>query len=76
MSTEKEKTGNCVGVKELFIGGVIGGLIGAAAALLLAPKSGEELRKNLNIKQLVESSVDKVKDTASGLVKHDDEPYS
>lgn len=33
--------------KDFLIGGLIGGLIGAAAALLLAPKSGKELRSDL-----------------------------
>ncbi|MFC4077026.1 YtxH domain-containing protein [Salinithrix halophila] len=33
--------------KDLFIGAVIGGVIGATAALLLAPKSGRETRKDL-----------------------------
>jgi len=33
--------------KDLLIGGLIGGMIGAAAALLLAPKSGKELRSDL-----------------------------
>ncbi|WP_100487533.1 YtxH domain-containing protein [Sporolactobacillus pectinivorans] len=77
MGTEKcEKTCNCAGAKELFIGGVIGGLIGAATALLLAPKSGEETRQDLHIKELLNSGVDKVKQTASSLIKKDDEPYS
>ncbi|TGB00137.1 YtxH domain-containing protein [Sporolactobacillus shoreae] len=77
MGTEKcEKTCGSVGAKELFIGGVIGGLIGAAAALLLAPKSGEEIRKDLHIKELVANGIDKVKQTASDLVKKDEEPFS
>lgn len=33
--------------KDFLIGGLIGGMIGAAAALLLAPKSGKELRSDL-----------------------------
>ncbi|NSL51324.1 YtxH domain-containing protein [Calidifontibacillus erzurumensis] len=36
------------GGKEFFIGVMIGGLVGAAAALLWAPKSGRELRSNIN----------------------------
>lgn len=31
-----------------FLGAIIGGVVGAAAALLLAPKSGKELRNTLN----------------------------
>ena len=34
--------------KEFIVGTVIGGVIGAATALLLAPKSGKELRTDLN----------------------------
>ncbi|QKG85238.1 hypothetical protein GXN76_12645 [Kroppenstedtia pulmonis] len=34
--------------KDLFIGAVIGGVIGATAALLLAPKSGRETRRELS----------------------------
>lgn len=34
--------------KDFMIGALIGGLIGAATALFLAPKSGRDLRLNLN----------------------------
>ncbi len=34
--------------KDFIIGTIIGGVIGAATALFLAPKSGKELRHNLN----------------------------
>jgi gas vesicle protein len=34
--------------KDFFVGAIIGGVIGAAAALLLAPKTGKELRNDLN----------------------------
>lgn len=33
--------------KDLLIGAVVGGLLGAATALLFAPKSGRELRSNI-----------------------------
>lgn len=33
--------------KDFLLGAVVGGLIGAAAALLLAPKSGRELREDI-----------------------------
>ncbi|WNR43245.1 YtxH domain-containing protein [Paenibacillus roseipurpureus] len=33
--------------KDLLIGAVVGGLVGAAAALLFAPKSGRELRSDI-----------------------------
>ncbi|EIJ79296.1 hypothetical protein PB1_17104 [Bacillus methanolicus PB1] len=41
------------GSKEFMIGAIIGGVIGAAAALFFAPKSGKELRSNLNKQVLV-----------------------
>jgi gas vesicle protein len=34
--------------KNFIAGAVIGGVVGAAAALLLAPKAGKEIRSNLN----------------------------
>lgn len=40
----------CKGDSGFLIGAVLGGLIGAGAALLLAPKSGEETRKDLKQK--------------------------
>ncbi|OCT11912.1 hypothetical protein A8709_29045 [Paenibacillus pectinilyticus] len=33
--------------KDLLIGAVVGGVVGAAAALLFAPKSGRELRSDI-----------------------------
>lgn len=33
--------------KDFIVGSLIGGLVGAATALLLAPKSGKEMRNNL-----------------------------
>lgn len=33
--------------KDFFIGALVGGIVGAAASLLLAPKSGKELRSDL-----------------------------
>jgi gas vesicle protein len=38
---------NKVDGKDFIIGAVVGGLLGAMAALLLAPKSGRELRKDI-----------------------------
>jgi gas vesicle protein len=38
---------NKVDGKDFIIGAVVGGLLGAMAALLLAPKSGSELRKDI-----------------------------
>jgi len=37
------------GSKEFLLGAIIGGLVGAATALFLAPKSGKEIRNDINI---------------------------
>ena len=42
------------GFGEYFAGFVIGGLVGAAAALLLAPQSGEETRTLIKDKSVAE----------------------
>ncbi len=49
MSNQENKTneGN-INAKDFVIGTLIGGIVGAATALLLAPKSGKELRTDLN----------------------------
>ncbi|WP_078430108.1 YtxH domain-containing protein [Alkalihalobacterium alkalinitrilicum] len=39
--------------KDFLIGSLIGGIVGASAALLLAPKSGKELRSNINEQALL-----------------------
>ncbi len=44
--SEKENTQ--VNGKDFVIGALVGGIIGAAAALLLAPKSGRELRGDIS----------------------------
>jgi len=36
------------GSKEFLMGAIIGGLVGAATALFLAPKSGQEMRNEIN----------------------------
>ncbi|MGG7621047.1 YtxH domain-containing protein [Robertmurraya sp. GLU-23] len=49
--TEKENRQNVnetSGSKEFLLGAIIGGLVGAATALFLAPKSGKEMRTDLN----------------------------
>lgn len=38
---------NNMNAKDFLVGTLIGGLVGAAAALLLSPKSGKELRGDL-----------------------------
>ncbi|WJV31314.1 YtxH domain-containing protein [Rossellomorea sp. AcN35-11] len=39
---------NNINSKDFMIGTLIGGIVGAATALLLAPKSGKDLRHDLN----------------------------
>ncbi|WP_078597153.1 YtxH domain-containing protein [Evansella clarkii] len=46
------KNGNSMDTKDFLIGAIIGGVIGATSAMLLAPKSGRELRENINEKAL------------------------
>ncbi|MCO7126227.1 YtxH domain-containing protein [Sporolactobacillus shoreicorticis] len=77
MSSENEKC-SCSGtsVKELVLGGIIGGAIGASIALLFAPKSGVEMRRDLSVKEFVDSGVEKVKQVATSLLHKDDEPFS
>jgi gas vesicle protein len=50
--TNERSVGNS-GSKEFIIGAIIGGVIGAAAALFFAPKSGKELRSKLNEQTVV-----------------------
>lgn len=42
------KNNDGINSKDFLIGTLIGGIVGAATALLLAPKSGKELRDDLN----------------------------
>lgn len=44
---EKQET-DSLKLKDFMIGAIIGGIVGGATALLLAPKSGKELRSDLN----------------------------
>ncbi|MEW9500711.1 YtxH domain-containing protein [Jeotgalibacillus marinus] len=45
---EKQLTKTETNSKDFIVGAIIGGAIGAATALFLAPKSGSELRNDLN----------------------------
>ena len=68
MGKEKSSTGG------FLLGALIGGLVGATAALLLAPKSGKELRGDLNqqsalLKQKSTDLAQYAKEKSSGLAK-------
>lgn len=41
---------SCTSSKDFVIGAFVGGVIGAAAALFLAPKSGKDLRNDVKVK--------------------------
>ncbi|KAB2338866.1 YtxH domain-containing protein [Cytobacillus depressus] len=54
-----------INTKDFLIGALIGGMVGAAAALFLAPKSGKELRSNINEQAIVlKEKTGQLKDTA------------
>ncbi|RFU66251.1 YtxH domain-containing protein [Peribacillus glennii] len=44
-----QEQNNATGSKDFVIGALIGGVVGAATALFMAPKPGKELRSNLNV---------------------------
>ncbi|MRG87730.1 YtxH domain-containing protein [Salinibacillus xinjiangensis] len=48
MSREEKNQNENINSKDFLLGTLIGGIVGASAALLLAPKSGKELRHDLN----------------------------
>lgn len=60
-----------------FIGGVVGGLLGAAAALLMAPQAGEDTRtalreKGIELKERATSATDEARhklDDATGEIR-------
>ncbi len=62
------------GSSGFLIGAIVGGIIGAAAALMLAPKSGKELRTDLNtqastLKEKTSVYTDSAKEKSSGLTQ-------
>lgn len=60
-----EEVSGSINSKDFMIGALIGGMIGAATALFMAPKTGKELRSNFNeqAKNLSEKS-EKLRQTA------------
>lgn len=60
-----EKQDENINSKDFMIGALIGGLVGGLAALLLAPKSGREMRSTLNEQtSSLMDKTEKLKDTA------------
>jgi gas vesicle protein len=56
---------NNINSKDFLIGTLIGGIVGAASALLMAPKSGKELRSDINNQAaVVKDRTVQIKDTA------------
>lgn len=45
---KQSKAEESINTKDFLIGALIGGMVGAAAALFLTPKSGKELRSDIN----------------------------
>ncbi len=69
----KDQLGEQVAAKQnsVFVPFLLGGLVGAAIGLLLAPKSGSETRKQ--IKDLAEDTKDKIASTIDrGKLAYDD----
>jgi|1185.fasta_scaffold1127107_1 gas vesicle protein len=44
----QDQSNNHINTKDFLIGTLVGGIVGALTALFLAPKSGKELREDLN----------------------------
>lgn len=62
---QNEKVDESVSTKDFFVGALIGGIVGAMTALLLAPKSGKELRQNINSQtHMLKQKADQWKDSA------------
>jgi gas vesicle protein len=54
-----------INTKDFLIGALIGGIVGAATALFLAPKSGKELRSDMNEQAIVlKAKTGQIRETA------------
>lgn len=49
MERDREDNNGNINAKDFLIGALVGGIVGAATALFLAPKSGKEMRSDLNV---------------------------
>ncbi|KOP83766.1 YtxH domain-containing protein [Cytobacillus solani] len=59
------KSEESINTKDFLIGALIGGIVGAATALFLAPKSGKELRSNMNDQAIVlKAKTGQIRETA------------
>lgn len=60
-----KETENHLSAKGFLIGTIVGGIVGSLAALLLAPKSGKELRGDLNNQAyVVRERTDQIRESA------------
>lgn len=61
----QSKSDESINTKDFLIGALIGGIVGAATALFLAPKSGKELRSNMNEQAIVlKAKTGQIRETA------------
>ncbi len=61
----QRKSEESINTKDFLIGALIGGIVGATTALFLAPKSGKELRSDINEQAIVlKEKTGQLRDTA------------
>ena len=53
MGQNNQQNNESMNTKDFIIGALVGGIVGAATALLLAPKSGKEMRSDLNEQAII-----------------------
>ncbi|MFO1444169.1 YtxH domain-containing protein [Bacillus sp. Bva_UNVM-123] len=59
------KSEESINTKDFLIGALIGGIVGATTALFLAPKSGKELRSDINEQAIVlKEKTEQLRETA------------
>ena len=63
--SSQNKGDGSINAKDFIIGTLIGGIVGSLTALLLAPKSGKELRGDINNQaHLLKEKSEQLRDTA------------
>ena len=61
----QDQSNNHINTKDFLIGTLVGGIVGALTALFLAPKSGKELRGDLNDQAyLIREKTENLRETA------------